>query len=104
MTASGDSPLQDAADGRKWKDHATGEGGDAVDFLAQALTLSSEDVCKKLIELGVCPFPNTGSQSYCGAARLAHQSPLHCGGARSALVPRIAPLADTFSPKGGDQP
>ena len=42
--------------GRKWKDHATGEGGDAVDFLAQALTISNEDACKKLIELaGVSP-------------------------------------------------
>ena len=43
-------------DGRRWKDHATGEGGDAVDFLARALNLSNEDACKKLIELaGVSP-------------------------------------------------
>jgi hypothetical protein len=43
-------------DGRKWKDHATGEGGDAADFVARALNLSNEDACKKLIELaGVSP-------------------------------------------------
>jgi DNA primase (bacterial type) len=45
--------------GRRWKDHATGEGGDGVDFLAKALGLSNEDACRKLIELaGVSPFPN----------------------------------------------
>ena len=43
-------------EGRKWKDHATGEGGDAVDFLAMALGISNEDACRKLIELaGVIP-------------------------------------------------
>jgi hypothetical protein len=43
-------------DGRKWKDHATGEGGDAVDFLIRALNLSKEDARRKLIELaGVSP-------------------------------------------------
>jgi hypothetical protein len=41
--------------GRKWKDHATGEGGDVIDFLARALNLSNEDACRKLI---VSPFPN----------------------------------------------
>jgi CHC2 zinc finger/Toprim-like len=42
--------------GRRWKDHATGEGGDVVDFLARALNLSNEDACKRLIELaGVSP-------------------------------------------------
>jgi hypothetical protein len=45
--------------GRRWKDHGTGEGGDAVDFLARALNLSNEDAFKKLIELaGVsCQIP-----------------------------------------------
>jgi len=42
-------------DGRKWKDHATGEGGDAADFLARALNLSNEDACRKLIELAGVP-------------------------------------------------
>ena len=43
-------------DGRKWKDHATGEGGDAVDFVAVALGISNEEACRKLIELaGVIP-------------------------------------------------
>ena len=41
---------------RRWKDHATGEGGDAVDFLVRALNLSNEDARRKLIELaGVSP-------------------------------------------------
>jgi hypothetical protein len=44
---------------RRWKDHATGDGGDVVDFLAQALSLSPEDACRKLIEMaGVLPHPN----------------------------------------------
>ena len=45
-------------DGRKWKDHATGEGGDAVDFVAVAFGISNEEACRKLIELagaGVIP-------------------------------------------------
>src|SRR5262245_12858107 len=37
--------------GRKWKDHATREGGDAVDFVAVAFGISNEDACRKLIEL-----------------------------------------------------
>jgi hypothetical protein len=37
-------------DGRKWKDHATGEGGDAADFLAHALNVSPGEGCRKLIE------------------------------------------------------
>ena len=46
-------------EGRKWKDHATGQGGDAVDFLAMALDMQTEDACRKLIELagGVPHFP-----------------------------------------------
>jgi hypothetical protein len=43
-------------DGRKWKDHATGEGGDAVDFVAVALGISNQEACRKLIGLaGVIP-------------------------------------------------
>ena len=43
-------------DGRKWKDHGSDGGGDAVDFLARALNLSNENACRKLIELaGVIP-------------------------------------------------
>jgi hypothetical protein len=36
---------------RKWKDHATGEGGDAVDFLQRALNLSKPDACRQFVEL-----------------------------------------------------
>src|SRR5262245_792694 len=38
-------------DGRRWKDYATGEGGDAVDFIAKALGISNEDACRKLIDM-----------------------------------------------------
>jgi DNA primase len=53
--------------GCKWKDHATGEGGDAIDFLARALNLSKQDACRKLIELaGVSRLPNerTGVRNF----------------------------------------
>lgn len=36
---------------KKWKDHATGEGGDAVDFLKRALGLSNSEACRKFIEI-----------------------------------------------------
>jgi hypothetical protein len=39
------------ARGYKWRDHGTGNGGDAVDFVARALDLSKSDAAKKLIEL-----------------------------------------------------
>ena len=42
--------------GRKWKDFATGKGGDAADFVAMAFGLSPEDGARKLIEMaGVLP-------------------------------------------------
>ena len=39
------------AKGRRWKDHTTGEGGDAADFCAKARGLSREDGARLLIEL-----------------------------------------------------
>ena len=38
-------------DGRKWKDFGTGEGGDAVDFVALALNLTLKDACREFIGL-----------------------------------------------------
>ena len=46
------------ADGRKWKDYSTGQGGDAADFVAVAFGISNKEACRKLIELagaGVIP-------------------------------------------------
>ena len=37
--------------GQKWKDHATGEVGDAADFVAKALDISPEDGLKQFIEM-----------------------------------------------------
>ena len=39
------------AQGQKWKDHGTDEGGDAPDFLAKALTLSPEDGRRQFLEM-----------------------------------------------------
>lgn len=50
-------------EGRKWKDFATGEGGDAADFVAMACGLSPEEGARKLIELaGVLPPERTNIQ------------------------------------------
>lgn len=47
------------ADGQKWKDQSTGEGGDAIDFLAKARNLSPEEARRQFVELaGVMPHPN----------------------------------------------
>jgi hypothetical protein len=45
-----------SADGMLWNDFATGEAGDAVDFLQRASGLSREAACRKFIELaaGFC--------------------------------------------------
>jgi hypothetical protein len=41
-----------ATDGRlRWKDHATGEGGDEVDYLALAMDLSPQEAQRKYIEM-----------------------------------------------------
>lgn len=39
------------AGGQRWCDHGTGEGGDAVDFIAQACDLSKSEAARKLIDL-----------------------------------------------------
>ena len=44
--------------GRRWKDHATGEGGNAADFLAKARNLSPGEACRKLIKLSSVPVRN----------------------------------------------
>jgi len=37
--------------GHRWNDHASGDGGNAADFVAKAGGLSAQDAAKKLIEL-----------------------------------------------------
>jgi CHC2 zinc finger/Toprim-like len=37
--------------GKRWKDHGTGEHGNAADFLAKARNLSNGDACRELIRL-----------------------------------------------------
>jgi hypothetical protein len=53
------------AGGRRWCDHGTGEGGDAVDFIAQACDLSKSEAARKLIELA-------GTRG-CGRPRANHR-------------------------------
>jgi DNA primase len=38
-------------DGHRWHDAATGEHGDALSFLAMAVAISTEEACRRLIEL-----------------------------------------------------
>ena len=48
--------------GRRWKDHGTGEQGNAADFLAKARGLSNGDACRELIRLaGTAHHANNGS-------------------------------------------
>jgi hypothetical protein len=37
--------------GRKWKDHATGEHGDAVDFLSKALDIPAQESVRRFVEM-----------------------------------------------------
>ena len=37
--------------GQKWKDHATGEAGDAADFVARAMDISKEDGLRQFMEM-----------------------------------------------------
>ena len=45
------------ANGTKWKDHGTGENGDAVDFFQQATGLSQGDACRQFLALATCGSP-----------------------------------------------
>lgn len=58
--------------GRRWKDHGTGEGGDAIDFLARACHLDPAEATRRFLALAGVPvgenFPpaarrSTGSHS-----------------------------------------
>ena len=40
--------------GRNWKDFGTGESGDALDFLARALGISSKDAIGRFVEMAGC--------------------------------------------------
>ena len=43
--------------GRKWKDHATGEGGDAIDFLALACQVDAAEAVGRFRDLLGAPLP-----------------------------------------------
>jgi Toprim domain-containing protein len=49
--------------GRKWKDHGTGEHGDAADFLAMAKGFSPEEGARELIRVAGTASANAGSES-----------------------------------------
>ena len=56
--------------GRRWKDHAIGEGGDAADFVAKACNLSKQDGARRLIELaGTARKTNNSQGNYKNARR-----------------------------------
>jgi hypothetical protein len=48
------------AKGKRWKDHGTGEHGNAIDFLAKARGLSNGDACRELIRLAGTGFDANG--------------------------------------------
>jgi hypothetical protein len=54
--------------GNKWKDHATGEGGDAADFCAKARNLSKEEGARLLIDLAGTRRGNPVPQDNGGSA------------------------------------
>lgn len=37
-------------DGRKWKDHATDEGGDVIDFYAKAKGITNDEACREILK------------------------------------------------------
>jgi hypothetical protein len=57
--------------GRRWKDHAIGENGDAADFVAKACNLSKEEGARRLIELAgtACKTNNNSPGNYKNARR-----------------------------------
>lgn len=38
-------------EGRKWKDHSTGDHGDAVDFLSKALDIPAQEAVRRFVEM-----------------------------------------------------
>lgn len=50
------------ADGSRWHDFSTSDGGDSVDFLARALRISVEDAARQLIEMAGAESPMRAPQ------------------------------------------
>ncbi len=57
------------ARGKRWKDHGTGEQGNAIDFLAKARNLSNAEACRELIRLA-----GTGIHANGGINSSSHQA------------------------------
>jgi hypothetical protein len=49
--------------GRNWRDHGTGEGGNAIDFLAKPRNLSNKEACRELMRLAGTAHRAGGSHS-----------------------------------------
>ena len=62
------------ADGQRWHDHATGEGGDAADFCAKAKDLSQKEGARLLIDLAGTKKPKDVTHS--GSDKLEPYDPL----------------------------
>ena len=52
-------------DGRRWKDHGTGEGGDVIDFIANAFDIAKKEAYKRFIVMA-------GGAALESAPRLRH--------------------------------
>lgn len=71
--------------GRRWKDFATGEGGDAIDFIAKACAVDNEEAMRRFLAMGgVAPMAigvqlaASGKAGLCPPDRLKakHQQPV----------------------------
>ena len=62
-------------DGLKWKDHATGEGGDVVDFIAKARAISKADAARELIAMAGTMVPIASRPVAVARAEVASATP-----------------------------
>lgn len=74
---------------RKWKDHATGDGGDAVDFIMHAERLSNSDAIKRFMLLAglTAPSPRSHANDHAESENQAffpRARAIACAGARGA--------------------
>ena len=83
-------------DGRAFKDHATGEHGDAADFVAKARGLSKADACRELIRLA-----GTGASAL-AHARIAPPRPAEAPSCPPAGADRPALPADLAAPTAAE--
>ena len=66
-------------DGRRWKDFATGEGGDAIDFIAHACAVDTPEATRRFLTMAGTSLPLPCSPPRPTPARSLILPPLHRG-------------------------